>query len=87
MSDAFLTPLDVARRLNLKKVDAVYGLIRQGALAASNVSPSAGRPCWRIAPEAFDQFVKARQAAPAPKSVRRRRVSAARVTEYFRAAK
>jgi len=83
-SPRHLTPADVAARLSLAKVDSVYALIKCGALAASNVSARTGRPCWRIAPEALDQFLADRRAVPAPKSERRtRRRRVANVVEYF----
>jgi excisionase family DNA binding protein len=80
--DPYLTPADVAARLNLSKVDGVYKLIQSGALTAVNVS-TGERATWRVSPDALDQFLEARRAKPAPVVMRRTRTRQHKVTNYF----
>lgn len=80
---AYLTVRQVADRLALAKADTVLRLIRAGALPAVNVSAGAGRPTWRISPEALGEFLAAHRAVPVPNTPRRRRRKAVKVTSYF----
>jgi excisionase family DNA binding protein len=82
VTGSYLTPADVAELLGLAKLDTVYALIRSGDLAAANVSPSAGRPCWRISRAALDSFLESRTSTPTPPAPRRR-TQRPPVTRYF----
>jgi hypothetical protein len=63
----------LARRWKVGE-DKVRGWIARGELAAVNVASTlAGRPRWRIMPDAVTQFEKRRGSAPPPKPQRRRR--------------
>jgi hypothetical protein len=54
--------------------DKIHGFISRGELAAVNVATNlAGRPQWRITPEAVAAFERRRTSAPSPKPQRRRR--------------
>lgn len=71
----WITPAQVAEQFGVA-VGKVLKWIQRGELAAVNVaSTTAGRPRWRISPEALDGFLQRRQskppALPAPR-VRRR---------------
>ena len=75
---------EVAKRLNISKLDTLYKLIQSGALRASNVATNLhGRPCWRIAPEDLEAFLAARRAVPPEPTTRRRKRKLENVTEYF----
>ena len=81
----YLTVADVAAQLGLAKPDTVYDWIRNGALAAVNIAANpGGRALWRIAPQAFEQFLSNRTAKPLRKATRRARRNAKRdVIEFF----
>jgi excisionase family DNA binding protein len=68
----FLTPADVARQLNVS-LNAVYNLIREGALRAVNLSPagkSGERGFYRIRPTWLEDFLEQRGTTPAPAAKR-----------------
>jgi excisionase family DNA binding protein len=73
---------EVADRLRLGRVDAVYRLIGLGLLEAVNVG-TGKRASWRIPAEAVERFLSGRRAVkPVPaKRTRRRRPPS--VTAYF----
>jgi hypothetical protein len=80
-----LTVAEAQARLRFRKPDQVYALIASGALPASNVSPSAGRPCWRIAAADLVAFLEGRRAVRTTATMGRppRRQRRERVTRYF----
>jgi excisionase family DNA binding protein len=82
VTDTYLTPADVAARLNITKVETVYAWIHSGALKAVNVSTGL-RPTWRIAAGELDAFVERRQAVPAVRAERQPRMKPRKVTAYF----
>jgi excisionase family DNA binding protein len=73
LSDAPLTPPEVARRLRVS-ADKVRSWIMRGELRAVNVADRVGgRPRWRIALEAVEEFERRRAALSARPKGRRRR--------------
>jgi excisionase family DNA binding protein len=78
----YLTPAEVAARLNLAKVEPVYAWIHSGALRAVNLSTGA-RPTWRISAEDLAAFLERRQAVPVTRTERRPKVKPRKVTAYF----
>jgi hypothetical protein len=81
----FLTPADVAAKVNARKVDLVLGWIHSGQLKATNIgSNPTGRPTWRIDPADLEKFLESRRATLAAKVEKRsRRPKRERVTAYF----
>jgi hypothetical protein len=70
------------------RIETVLAYIAKRQLRALNVaSPQSRgrRPRWRITEEALDAFLASRSTAPAPQPIprRRRKESAAGVTNYF----
>jgi hypothetical protein len=82
---AYLTPADVAAKVNARKVDLVLGWIHTGQLRATNIgSNPTGRPTWRIDPADLATFLDSRRATPSAKVERRaHRLKRERVTAYF----
>jgi hypothetical protein len=80
----FLRVREVTERLSVKE-GIILGWIRDGTLRAVNVAAStAGRPRWRIAPEALADLMAARASAtPAPRQRRRRTTDSAEVIKFF----
>jgi hypothetical protein len=68
-----LSVADLCRRWKVGP-DKIHGFIRSGELLAVNVASTlAGRPRWRIMPDAVTQFEQRRSSTPLPKPPRRRR--------------
>jgi hypothetical protein len=82
VADTYLSPRAIADQLRLAKTDAVLAWIARGELAAVNVSAGAGRPTWRIPPEALEEFLARRRAVPAVTRPARRRKRSA-VVKFF----
>ncbi len=73
MTDRALSPPALAEKLRVKP-QKVLGWIKDGQLKAVNVAESrAGRPRWRILPEAIEEFLTARSSTPESPEPRRRR--------------
>jgi len=72
----WLTPPQLAEIMGVEP-PKVIAWIKRGELRAVNVADclNAKRPRWRIPPEAFEDFVKARESKPAPRITRRKRKS------------
>jgi excisionase family DNA binding protein len=70
----WFTPPQVAEQLAVDSAK-VIAWIRSGALAAVNVGNGATRPRYRVAPEAFEEFLRRRSTQPAAKPVRTRRIA------------
>lgn len=82
-NESTLTVRQVAERYGVN-VSKVLAWIAAGTLLAVNIAQrSGGRPRWRITTEAVEQFELARSSAPQPRAVRRRKVQAQAVTNYF----
>lgn len=79
----FLTPPQVAKQLGVEPAK-IIAWIQRGELKASNVADrEGGRPRWRIAAEALDDFLSRRQAIqPPPRTHRKRRSQPADIIEY-----
>lgn len=78
------SPAEIAERWGCK-VDKVLSLIGARELVAMNLATSrtAGKPRWRISPEALEDFERGRSTQPKPKSVTRRRTKDTGVIEFF----
>jgi excisionase family DNA binding protein len=83
-AQSYVTPAQVAADLGVNQ-SKVLVWIHRGELRAVNVAARlGGRPRWRIAEEALDQFLAARSAKPpAPVVRRRRRREDPAVTQFF----
>lgn len=68
----YMAPPAVAKRLGVAP-EKVIGWIRSGKLKAVNVGDGIVRPRYRVSPDALDDFLRSRDASPAPKPARRRR--------------
>ncbi len=85
MTDLTLSPSALARRYGVK-VHKVHQWIATGEIAAVNVATDrSGRPRWRIAAEAVEQFEAARSntTGPAPAARSRKRRRQTNVKEYY----
>jgi len=79
----WLTPPQVAKLLGID-AGKVVAWIRRGELNASNVAlDPRGKPRWRIAPEALQEFLLRRKAVAPPPPRPRRRKRAADVIEFY----
>jgi excisionase family DNA binding protein len=80
---AYLTPGQIAARLELRKVATVLGWIHSGELRAVNLSAGGKRATWRVAAADLEAFLAARRTVtPAARPTRRAR-PVAEVTEFF----
>ena len=84
VSFMFFTVQQIQERLAIKKIDAVYQLIRSGALRAVNVAVGPIKPRWRISQEALDSFLRSREAVPPLPVVRRRKAKQSEVIQFFK---
>ena len=78
------SPAEIAQRWGCK-VDKVLSLIGSRELVAMNLATSrtAGKPRWRISPQALEDFERGRSTQPKPKPVARRRKAKSAVIEFF----
>jgi hypothetical protein len=82
-STPMLTPPELARRWRVKP-EKIVGFIRAGLLKAADLSsPGSSRPRYRIDAASIAAFEAARSASPPSKGVRRKRMKASTVTEFF----
>lgn len=79
----FLTVKAVAESLGMRQ-DAVLTLIRSGQLKAFNVAlKPGGKPRWRIAADALQEFIASRTYQPTAPRRRRRRTQDKKIRKYF----
>jgi len=83
MTDRYLTPPTIAKRLGVKP-DRVIGWIRRGELRAVNLGDGT-RPRWKVKPCDLDAFETARSnvATIKPTTTRRRRRKPEGVIEFY----
>lgn len=80
---AYHTAAEVAAQFSVR-IDTVLSWIHDGSLIAINVARRpGGRPRWRIAAEALEQFVATRSAQAKRVPARRRRRAGHGVIEFF----
>jgi len=84
MTDRALSPPALAKRLAVKP-SKVLGWIEAGELKAVNIATSrAGRPRWKILPDALEEFLSARSNGPPPSPHPRRRQRQTGKRVYYR---
>ena len=78
MTSDYLTPPKLAKLWH-KKPASIIDEIKAGRLRGfTTSSPGCSRPRWLISPDAVREYEEARQAKPAEKPTRRRRIASGR---------
>lgn len=83
MSNAYLSPPALARRLGVKPAK-ILAWIRTGEITAVNIGNGQSKPRWRISPESLADWERRRSSQANVKAKpARRRATPASVIEFF----